>query len=122
MKATADEVRLILNTTLSNDSLEAFINSADVVVNNMYAEENVSEAVKHEVCLWLSAHFAAMRERQETEVEISGSRAKFGGKFGDVLRFTQYGQQVLLLDPTGKFADAGETKALMEVIEYSGAE
>ncbi len=122
MRVTAEEVKQILHTTLSDASLDAFIRSADILIDTVYAESTVSDALKKQISLWLSAHFASARERQESEVEISGSRAKFGGMFGKGLEFTQYGQQVLVLDPTGKFADIGKPKSSMEVLSIEGVE
>lgn len=118
-RVTVDEVKLIFETTLKADSIEAFIRSANVVVTNNLTSEGLDTATLKEIERWLSAHFAAQmdpvaKSEKIGDVQVSYALAMSGGKEGLGLNNTPYGQQVRLLDSTGILISIGRRVAILE--------
>lgn len=106
-RVTVDEVKKLIDTELSD--VAPFIKAANLTIDEHLLNDGIGAALLKEIERWLSAHFVAMRERQLTSETAGDAANQYGGSFGMGLNFTQYGQQVRLLDPTGKLANAGNT-------------
>lgn len=105
-RVTATEVKGIIDTDLTDAAVEVYITSANVMVDSVLGT-GTTDLLK-EVERWLSAHMIAItKERQEKSVEAGGASVNYSGRFGDMLQSTTYGQTVLMLDITGKFANLG---------------
>ena len=111
------ELRKIFKTSataLPSDSALAFINTANLMVNEYLSGSGFSESYLKEIELYLSAHLAAMWDQRRSEKEIGESRFKFQGKWDLGLNSTDYGQKVIILDSTGSLVNAGMSKSVIE--------
>lgn len=103
-RVTDGEVREILDTDLAD--LTAFITTSNAYINNLLADAGFSEAYMKVIEMWLAAHFACMNDPRSIEESAGKGRSKFEGKHGMGLEHTRYGQQVMMLDTSGKLKDA----------------
>lgn len=116
MSTTADDVKAILETALSDEDIGAYINGATELVNNTLSA--LPEALKNEIVRWLSAHLiASTREQQIAKATAGPASVTFQGSTGLGLDSTQYGQQVKVLDYTGGLASLGRVKASLFAVE-----
>lgn len=105
---TVDEVKNIIDTTLPDADVTAFISTATAVLDEAYSGYTVSTALRKEVERWFTAHLiASTREQQLTEAKAGSASAKFQGKTGMNLSSTFYGQNALIVDTTGALAGLG---------------
>ena len=117
-RVTAEEVKEIITTVKTEDQVENYITPANLLVTRVMSGSGFSSAELAEIEKWLSAHFVAMddastRIREETAGDAEN---KYEGKTGMRLNFTRWGQQVLLLDTTGGFADLGKGPAEVKTL------
>lgn len=110
-RVTADELREIFDTTLTDDTLDTFIGIANRIVTSYLGATTVlTDAEKKDVELFLSAHLAStMRDPQAQSENVGGAGGggvsiTYHGKSGMGLSASFYGQQVILLDRTGILA------------------
>ena len=96
--------------------VDPFITAANLIVDEVLSGEGYTDAYLTEIERWLAAHLVAMRQRQITGEDYGEAGVKYGGKFGVGLDFTQYGQQVKILDTSGKLASTGKPKIKFHVI------
>jgi hypothetical protein len=102
-RVTAEEVRAIIETTATETQMQEYIFSAEVFIDSVFAGSSLSNNLMKEIERWITAHLiASSRDRQATEEGAGGAYVKYGsaGK-KDRLYSTTYGQQAILLDPTG---------------------
>lgn len=111
MATTAAQVKIIIETSLSDTDVDAFIADAEALMES----SGVNDATCHtadsldRVAKYLAAHLIGMRERQLTSEKEGDAEDKYGGMFGKTLEFTQYGQQVALFDCSGILKNLGGT-------------
>lgn len=117
-RTTADEVKQIIDTDLSDTIIEGYISGAtEVVTYVLGSDTTMSVELKTEIERWLTAHMiASTREQQLSEAKAGPASAKFQGKTGMGLDATLYGQQVKAMDTTGKFATLGGKRASIKAI------
>lgn len=105
VRVTAEEVKDILDTELSNSRIEAFIDSANVIITRLLGSANLGNDLLKKIELWLSAHYIkANTDRQAIEEEAGPARQRFSDVFDVGLDSTTYGQTAKTLDPTGSLA------------------
>jgi hypothetical protein len=112
-RVSATQVKVIIETTLADSVVEACIDTATVIVDDIAAADaTVSSERLTLLEKWLAAHFVAIREpRTQSEGVAGGGNESFQTFKTDLgLASTQYGQQAIALDPTGILAKAGEKK------------
>lgn len=115
VRVTSSEVKEILDTDLSDPIVEAYITSANVMVNDILGTGETD--VLKNIELWLTAHMiASTRERQLESATAGPASAKFQGVTGKGLESTLYGQMVLILDTSGGFASLGLKRASISAI------
>lgn len=99
--------------------LQAHIDTAHVMVEANLAGGGLSEAVLAEIEKYLAAHFWAVANPQAESLEAKNfgrsTRVKYRGQTGMGLDFTPFGQQVKLLDPTGRLAGLTRQRASLAV-------
>lgn len=107
-RVTADDVKEILDTDLTDTRIDAFITGANVFVTKILGNKNLGVDLLKEIERWLSAHYiAATINRQAIEQVAGPVEQKFSDVFGKNLDSTTYGQTAQGLDPTGLLAKAG---------------
>lgn len=121
-RVTGEEVKEIINTSLTEDECDPFISSANVIVNNRLNGTSATSTDKYHVELWLSAHLIYIREPGRKSEEIGDAKDEYHlPGVGKGLEATPYGQQVLLLDPTGEMQNLGKRQAKIETIYDSSS-
>lgn len=103
-RTTATEVKQIIDTSLLDAVVDAYIIAANALVTEVLGSDtSISDTLKEEIERWLTAHLiSATRERQATMEGAGGAKIIYEGKTGMGLEATMYGQTVLALDATGK--------------------
>lgn len=105
MSATAEDVCFIYDTSLNEPTIEAMLTTAETIIATYIdplADARVTGTVRDQIKIWLGAHFCAIRDPQAKEESSDGIRTVFHGKSDLGLNATIYGQQAILIDPTGK--------------------
>lgn len=118
-RVTLDEVKEIIETDLNNTSINAFILSANITVTAILGSDTViTTAQLKEIERWLTAHLiASSKERQAHSEKVGDANITYEGKTGKGLDSTTYGQQVMLLDTTGKIvSNIGKKRASITAI------
>jgi hypothetical protein len=105
-RTSAEKVKQIIDTDLSDDIIDAYILAANYTITEVLGSDTeLSSDHKTELERWLTAHLiSATRERQAKEEGAGGAYIKYEGITGEGLKATMYGQQVLAMDTTGKLA------------------
>lgn len=119
-RVDADEVKVIINTSLTDTEVTAHIYIANDWVSGVLGSSDLGSTRLRNIELYLSAHFVGLRDQDAGMLEAQwvGSEAKieYGGNFTEGLKLTRYGQQVLALDTTGSFANLGQKQASFRVV------
>ena len=117
-RVTGTQVKTVIITVKTASEVENFIPSANELVTEVLSGAGFSSTRLALIEKWLSAHFVAIDDASAriAEEEIDDVRNKYEGKTGMRLNFTRYGQQVLLLDTSGSFADLGKGPAEVKTI------
>lgn len=109
MTTTIANVKNILDTELLDANITAYIAMADNMLDAIMAGKTIATAILEDMATWLTAHLIVVsKERQSAKMEIDDTKNTFTGSFGKSLEGTTYGQQVLILDYTGTFANLGK--------------
>lgn len=116
VRVSIDDLKNILDTELTDEQLYAFINTAHVMVEEVLTSTALSSDLLTEIEMWLSAHYACIREQRASEESIGAEyRVKYQGTTDMGLKATTYGQQALALDYTGTLANLSAKKASLTV-------
>lgn len=118
-RTSAAEVKQVLDTNLTNTIIGAFIRDANLVVTDVLGSDTTLSADQlKSIEKWLTAHFiACTRERQGSKEKVGDADITYQGKTGMGLDSTMYGQQVKMLDSTGKMAQSlGKKSATITAI------
>ena len=119
VRTTSTAVELIIDTTLSDAQINAFIATASLIIDNNLADKGLSTALLTEIETWLAAHLLSMRDQRVSSRTIGDVSFDYQGKTGLGLDATIYGQQVRLLDLSGTLASLGLRRANVTVFsEY----
>lgn len=108
VRVTVADVKKIIkniNSSYSDDDLECFILAAHVLIENeIVADEDcdASECTLRELERWLSAHFIATADPKTWSEKYGDASNIYQGKWDVGFDSTNYGQQVMRLDPCGK--------------------
>ncbi len=106
-RVTVNDVKDIIETSMVDDQLRAFINTAHRMVVDLLTGEGLAENTLTEIERYLTAHLLTLRDprpqREKIGLEYS---VTYQGKSEMGLQATQYGQMALTLDTTGKLASA----------------
>lgn len=120
VRTDAASVKIIIETELSDPVVDAFITTANLIVTDVLGSDTtLSTAQLTEIEKWLTAHLlASTREKQEQKEKVGDADVTYQGKTGMGLDATMYGQQVKILDTTGKMAQKlGKKSATMTAVE-----
>lgn len=114
----SQEVLEIMNTTLTEEEIEPYIESANVLVTDVLGSAGLSTSALKEIERWLTAHMiASSKDRQTKEETLGEASVKYSGLWGKGLEFTSYGQMVLMLDTSGKMSNLGKRPAKLRAIK-----
>lgn len=111
MAVTANDVCLVYDTSLTEPEIGAMLTAAEqmiVTYIDPLSDSRVTAVLRDTIKTWLAAHFCAVSDPQVKEESADGVRTVFHGKADLGLNATIYGQQVMILDPTGKLKKLDE--------------
>lgn len=116
---TAAEVKQIIPTTILDAVVDAYILAADELLNNVLSgNTTLSAALKKEIERWLTAHMIAVtQKRMAAKAGAGGAYIEYTGTYGEALHSSSYGQMVLTLDTTNKFASLAGKSAKITAIQ-----
>ena len=107
-RVTATEVKQIIDTSRADAVVDVFIGAANITITEILGDDDtLSTAQLKEIERWLSAHLmAATLEPQKKSESVKDASISYQGNIisGTGLMSTFYGQQVALLDTSGKLA------------------
>jgi hypothetical protein len=119
-RTTITLVTNIISTSLDDNIVESYIDSANVLVTDLVGSDtDMPSDLKAEIERWLTAHMIASTvERMGRKEGAGGAYIEYIGKDGELLKGTPYGQMVLLLDTSGAFAahGGGKQRANMTIL------
>lgn len=116
---TVDEVKEIIDTSLTDDQITAFINmAATLVTDKLSTQTCLSTEMKKEIEKLLSAHFLSIRERRVKSEKIGDASVTYDGTTGAGLNSTLYGQQAIILDCSNTLVNLGKINMEFEVVDY----
>jgi len=105
MAVLVSDVKAILDTSLSDADIQAYITGSTALVTSVLGSSSLSDDLIMEITRWLTAHMiASTREQQLSSAGAGSAKAVFQGVTGMGLDSTLYGQQVKILDTTGAMA------------------
>lgn len=111
------DVKQIIETDLNDDIIQTYLDSACTLIDT-YIGTLLPDPLLKEIEKWLAAHFLAVsRERQPEQASAGSTSIKYQGATGLGLDATMYGQQVKLLDTTGKLSALGGTRAFIKAVK-----
>ena len=119
-RVTAAEVKAIMDScTVADATVTIMIGSATEVIDNVFENDtDISTTLLKELERWLAAHMlASTLSRTTSEEKLGDASVKYTGKWGMKLESTPYGQMVLVLDTSGKMANAGKQAARMYAVK-----
>lgn len=114
-RTTYAEVSEVIETTLTEAQVNAFINAASRVVTTVLAASGLAAASLEDIEMFLAAHLLSMRDQRAAAETIGDYQITYQGTSGLGLDATLYGQQVKLLDTTGLLANLGQRAASLTV-------
>lgn len=106
-----------VDPTINAGSLEAFIETASSLVDEVCVPANYGSARLELIERWLAAHFYAIRDKQVTGEKAGPVSANYQYSLGLVLSVTHYGQQAMLLDTAGGLAALSKAAETGEVAQ-----
>ena len=110
-RTNVTDVRVIIDTDLTDGIIEAFIGDANLLVTAILGSSDLSSGLLESIEKWLTAHFISMsRDRQSQEEEAKDASIKYTGKTDMGLDATFYGQTALSLDTSGLLKESANTK------------
>ena len=108
MRTTASAVRAIcaeVDATTTDAQIAPFIETANSLVTELVGALIVDSARLELIERWLSAHFYSVMNPKATQEKVGAVGESFAVTVGMHLNETAYGQQVLILDTTGRFSN-----------------
>lgn len=114
-RVTESDVKAIVPTTLSEEQVTPYLCTAHTLIDSILGSAGYSESELGMIETWLAAHFVAVRDPAVKSETIGDASATYHGQSGMGLEFTPYGQQVLMLEYKGTFAELSNTKIAAEL-------
>jgi hypothetical protein len=109
-RVTVADVRLILNTTLTDLEIEAFIQLQNS--NCTYSEDILTQ-----IELYLSAHYCTLSDRELKSEKLGDATDVYAGVYGMGYESSRYGQMAITLDTCGILKTSSNPPAIFEVIK-----
>ena len=114
-RVTEAEVKEIFPTTMTDEEISPYLCSASTLINGLLAGMGYTNNELRVIELWLAAHFACVRDPAVSDETIGDAAVTYHGSSGLGLNHTPYGQQVMLLEYKGKFAEVANSKGTAEI-------
>jgi hypothetical protein len=119
-KPTVAAVRLIITTTLVDASVQAFIDDAELIARGCTVVAGYEEEVQAAIVKYIAAHLISVQSGKSgvlTQKALGDASESYAsGAMGDMLKASRYGQQALLLDPSGCLANLGKRRVSVKAM------
>lgn len=120
VRTTKTAVKAIIDTTLEDHEIDAFIAQSNSIVTRVTSNENLSTTLLKDLETWLTAHLMAIsKERQPLEERVGDIWLVYQESPSGFLQSTTYGQMVLFLDTSGAFQKTAMKKATIRAIKQT---
>lgn len=106
------KVKDIIETDLDDGIVQAYVDSAGVLVNQL----PLADPVKSEVQKWLAAHFIAIRDKISVHEEAGTAEIQYSDVFGENLSSSHYGQTAMVMDTSGRLQSISQSKTIIKLI------
>jgi hypothetical protein len=117
MAVTANDVAEIFDTELQDSQIQRHLDVAERLVDRELDGRDQQE--KDDVTLYLAAHFAATQEPRAESASVGDASVTYQGDSEMGLKATRYGQQALMLDPTGNLENLADGNKAASLTFYS---
>lgn len=117
-KPTINEVEQIVDTDLTDTQVQAFIDAANLLVDDVFDGE-LSAGLLTELQKWLAAHLLSSRDQRVAKEAINDVSVTYQGQYGLGLDSTSYGQKAKTLDTTGKLASLGKGESDINISSWT---
>lgn len=120
---TQAQIKSLLDTTYAKDAgYDAFIATANIVVDEDLAQSGLSDNRKTQIALFLAAHFATLTIEKGgvRGAEVGNTDQEFKYTTGAGYTQTRFGQQAITLDTSGTLARNAEPKMKAELRVVGG--
>lgn len=117
-RTTAELVKEVMDSTLSNIIVESYIDVANTVITDTLGTKGLTDVKLEHIERWYTAHMISVaRERAAISETIGDASIKYAGYYKMGLEASPYGQMVLQLDTTGTLAALGKRAVKILAIE-----
>jgi hypothetical protein len=107
-RTTSTAVCAIIDTSLGDESIAAFIRTANQMVTAHLGSVGLDGTLLTEIETYLTAHFITLRERRVMSESADGVSFTYEGQSGVGLDATGYGQTAQVLDTSGTLAQLSD--------------
>jgi hypothetical protein len=111
-----EDVRLIFETSMENAQLQAFLDDAKALCDDVLNAAGYGDAKMNRIARYMAAHLASSMTPFTKEERIGDYQFERAGDFGEALKATSYGQAVLSLDTSGILDTLSKRPARMHVL------
>lgn len=119
-RVTPGDVRVLLDTPITDLALEfAIENANDVVADHIVGHpDEPSEARLTRIERWLAVHFAHPMDPSAEEVTLGDVRERYEGVSERGIGETRAGRAAIQADPTGELEQVGKTEAIFQAFGH----
>lgn len=116
-RTNATDVKEIFDTELTDPEVEAWIDVATELVDEIAEEDSSIDSTRLTLIeKLLAAHLTAAKDPRTERERVADVTLTYQGDTGLLIYGTQYGQRAAMLDPTGLLAQQGKPQADFEAI------
>ena len=113
---TEDDVKEIINTNLSSTTIDAYIETASTLVDNVLLGKGLSTSLLTEIEKYIAAHLIAFNSERQAYKKSVNETSETYGTLGKMLEGTTYGQTAIMLDISGALLNTGKLVAVINAV------
>lgn len=118
LRTSTDDVKSIMNTSLGDADILKVALHANLMVTRQLDGEGLTDALLKDIETWLTAHLISIgKERQVTNEKVGDIWITYNKNPEGYLKSTTFGQTVLFLDTSGKFAQSAKGRVKIRAIK-----
>lgn len=117
-RTTESEVKSICGTSLTDEQITPFLCTANSMITNILAGLEYGDDELEQFELWLAAHLVSVLDPSVSREKIGETDTVYDGKTDMGLKFTRFGQQLMVMEYKGKFSSLQNSRgsASLEVL------
>ena len=118
LRTSTDDVKSIMSTSLGDADILKLASHANLMVTRQLDGEGLTAALLKDIETWLTAHLIAIgKERQVVIEKVGDIWITYNENPEGWLKSTTFGQTVLFLDSSGKFAQSAKDRVRIRAIK-----